>query len=162
MKRTAVILILALVLCLPACGGEKAAPAPAPAAPTAGPVQTPEVSTAPAETEIDVVLSALSTTMVYGELFSMAEEPSRYAGRRVRLAGLYACTEFRGKRYDSCLVLDATGCCYQGLDFELTEGRERLPEPGQPITVTGVFDSYREEVDGNQYLFLVLRDAELA
>ena len=36
---------------------------------------------------------------------------------------------------------------------------EDYPEPGEEITVVGTFDSYQEEIDGNYYVYLVLRNA---
>ena len=91
----------------------------------------------------------------------MADAPEEYEGRRVKMKGLFSETEFNGSTHTACLVPDATGCCYQGLDFVLRDPPERYPEKGAEITVVGSFTSYREEVGGNYYIFLKLDDAEL-
>ena len=66
--------------------------------------------------------------------------------------------------YYVCIVQDATACCAQGLEFALSENRvypDDYPDPGSEITVIGTFDTYSEEVDGNTYKYLVLKDARL-
>lgn len=60
---------------------------------------------------------------------------------------------------------DAAACCAQGLEFEpesTLSYPDDYPEPGAEITVTGTFDSYREEVDGNTCIYLVLRNVLVA
>ena len=68
------------------------------------------------------------------------------------------------KRLYACIVQDATACCAQGLEFEpesTLSYPDDYPEPGTEITVIGTFDSYREETDGNTYIYLVLRNARM-
>ena len=60
---------------------------------------------------------------------------------------------------------DAAACCAQGLEFEpesTLSYPDDYPEPGAEITVTGTFDSYKEEVDGNTCIYLVLRNVLVA
>ena len=113
---------------------------------------------------IDVDLSQLSSTMVYSEVYAMMTEPENYIGKTVKMHGNFATQEYNGQRLYACIVQDATACCTQGLEFEpesTLSYPDDYPEPGAEITVTGTFDSYREEVDGNTYIYLVLRNAQM-
>lgn len=165
MKKTAIWIAAAACLLLAACGKSETLPAPVSPDPYAG--TEPAAETAePAETAaptdgVDVDLTALSSTMVYSEVYAMVYEPEEYLGKTVRMRGLFASAENEGQTYYACVIQDATACCAQGLEFE-PENTEKLPEPGAEITVQGTFDWYREEAEnGNFYLYLVLRDATI-
>ena len=148
MKKLLVLTFAALmILILCACGkGENAAP--------------------PADAGgVDVDLTTLSTTMIYSEVYAMVYEPERYMGKTVKMKGQCSTgTDADGVQHYACIVQDATACCAQGLEFETAESLvypDDYPEPGAEITVTGTFDSYKEEVDGNTYIYLVLRNAQI-
>lgn len=132
-----------------------------PAGPVSGPAEA-----APAESRdpgaVDVDLTKLSSTMVYSEVYAMMYEPEQYVGKTVKMRGLFATQEYNGERLYACIVQDATACCAQGLEFETAEKLaypDDYPKPGSEITVIGTFDSYKEEVDGNYYIYLLLRNA---
>lgn len=132
---------------------------------TAEPASVP-METAPAENSnpgaVDVDLTQLSSTMVYSEVYAMMYEPEQYIGKTVKMQGQFATQEYNDERLYACIVQDATACCAQGLEFEMAEELaypDDYPEPGAEITVVGTFDSYKEEVDGNYYIYLVLRNA---
>ncbi len=142
---------------------EPAAPEPKPS--EAAPVPKPSEA-APAESRdpgaVDVDLTQLSSTMVYSEVYAMMVEPEQYVGKTVKMRGLFATQEYNGERLYACIVQDATACCAQGLEFETAEKLaypDDYPKPGSEITVVGTFDSYKEEVDGNYYIYLVLKNA---
>lgn len=142
---------------------EPAAPEPKPS--EAAPVPKPPEA-APAESRdpgaVDVDLTQLSSTMVYSEVYAMMVEPEQYVGKTVKMRGLFATQEYNGERLYACIVQDATACCAQGLEFETAEKLaypDDYPKPGSEITVVGTFDSYKEEVDGNYYIYLVLKNA---
>lgn len=100
--------------------------------------------------------------MVYSEVYAMMVEPEQYVGKTVKMRGLFATQEYNGERLYACIVQDATACCAQGLEFETAEKLaypDDYPKPGSEITVVGTFDSYKEEVDGNYYIYLVLNNA---
>ncbi len=187
-KAMFILLTLMMFLNLAACGSsvtpkvsnppvESPSPAiatqPRETVPAASPDPQPEDSVAPAPTEdvpeksldtdtVDVDLTQLSSTMVYSEVYAMATEPEQYIGKTVKMQGLFATQEYNGARLYACIVQDATACCAQGLEFELAEELvypDDYPEPGTEITVVGTFDSYKEEVAGNYYIYLVLRNA---
>lgn len=106
-----------------------------------------------AKQTIDVDLTALSSTMVYSEVYNMLTEPDRYIGKTVRMAGGYSAflNEETGAVYRVCMIADATACCTQGMEFILTD--ENYPEMESDITVVGTFQTYME--DGTQYCHLV-------
>ena len=116
---------------------------------------------------IDLDLTALSSTMVYSEVYSMMAEPETFVGQTVKMKGqfsVYQATDAAGQPipdqiYFACVIADATACCSQGLEFILdgAEYPDDYPAPGEEITVVGRFQTYME---GNwQYCHLV--NAEL-
>lgn len=93
--------------------------------------------------KVDVDLSRLSGIMVYSEVYNMMFEPEKYAGKTVRMKGMfYAVTEDRPRPVFACIVQDATACCMQGLEFRL-KGNYKYPKDYPPIfseiTVVGTF-----------------------
>lgn len=104
---------------------------------------------ASAPKEIDVDLTALSSTIVYSTVNDMLVEPENYIGKTVKMNGAFAYyhDEAADQYYFACIVADATACCQQGIEFEL-EGEHTFPadypEPEENITVVGTFDTYDE------------------
>ena len=133
---------------------------------------TPETSvpepeqTQPAEAlpgyELAVDLTTLSSTMVYSEVYNMMCEPDRYLGKRIKMNGQFAVYENpnTGAVYTACIIMDATACCSQGLEFVLAGEHSYpadYPEPGTEITLVGTFRTYEE----NGYTDYHLVDAEM-
>ncbi len=177
MKKTiSVLLCLVLLFLASACGRAESAGSVPNQTPSAAIAADPPAESAPAEAAeeapysdsldaVDVDLTQLSSTMVYSEVYAMATEPEQYIGKTVKMQGLFATQEYAGERLYACIVQDATACCAQGLEFELAEESvfpDDYPEPDTEITVIGTFDSYKEEHDGNYYIYLVLRKAHFA
>ena len=154
MKKLFCTLLAALLLCsLAACGtkGNNGAD---------GAVDTPPASQSQSTGNIDVDLTALSSTMVYSEVYSMMSFPDDYVGKTVKMKGqfaVYQATDENGafipdQIYFACVIADATACCSQGLEFVLAGEHtypDDYPELGSEITVTGTFELYEE--DGFQY-----------
>lgn len=128
------------------------APAGGTAAPTGG-AATPGKSG-----DVDVDLTQLSSTMVFAEVYHIMVEPEDYMGKRIRISGISTVYEDQkaGKSYYSCVVLDATACCAQGIEFKLRDGGH-YPGNDEEITVQGTFDTYE---DGG-YQYAILKDAVL-
>lgn len=140
----------------------------APSAPTASAEALPTIPLETAAPDSVLDLTALSSTMVYAEVFNIMSSPEEYVGRTIKMQGLFS----RGKLYAgdgslddggmvfACIIQDATACCAQGIPFDL-EGEysypQDYPELGDPITVIGTFESH--EQDGLQ--FYRLGNAEL-
>ena len=107
-------------------------------------------------------LTALSGTMIYSEVYNMMYYPENYVGKVIRMEGAYSqyYDEAKGKNYYGCIIMDATACCAQGVEFEPTEEYvypEDFPEEGETITVEGTFNLYEE--DG--YTYCTLRNASM-
>ena len=105
---------------------------------------------------IDVDLTILSSTMVYSEVYNMLYLPEDYIGKTIRISGIFVPyhDDATGNDYYACIVMDATACCSQGLEFVLQDGYE-YPEEGDDITIVGRFDTYQE----GDALYVTLRDA---
>lgn len=94
---------------------------------------------------IDVDLAQLSTTMVYSQIYQMQFYPDDYEGKTVRIFGqffIYTHPD-TGQEYYTIMVIDATGCCIQGMEFVLQEGLEYPPEDSY-VMLTGEFQTYQE------------------
>ncbi|MCR5509708.1 MAG: hypothetical protein K6F54_01940 [Lachnospiraceae bacterium] len=109
---------------------------------------------------IDVDLTMLSSTMVYSQVYDMMAEPEKYIGQTIRMSGMYSSfyDETLDKHYFACIIQDATACCAQGIEFELTDDYsypDDYPEEDDLITVTGVFDTYME----GESMYVTLRNA---
>lgn len=172
MKRLLCLLLAALtVLGLGACGeksgGETTFPTTASEEPK--PLETLPLETAPSKDTAEstfVDLTALSSTMVYAEVFAMMSSPEDYVGKTVKMQGifskgqLYAAGSLNdGGTVFACVIQDATACCAQGIPFELAGDHtypQDYPELGDTITVVGTFEIHEQE--GME--FCRLRDAE--
>lgn len=117
-------------------------------APAPEPVETASQSQ-PSEEGIDVDLTVLSATMVYSEVYNMMVSPEAYMGKTVKMSGQYVpfYDDTTDKYYFACIIKDATACCAQGIEFELTDEYaypDDYPTEGNEICVVGVFDTYEE------------------
>ncbi len=114
--------------------------------------------TAPSASSVDVDLTALTSTMVYSEVFQMMYHPQDYVGKTIKMQGLYDHyhDDASGKDYYSCIIQDATACCAQGIEFQLSDSN--YPEDTtDSVTVLGTFKTYEE----NGTTYCTLTDAEL-
>lgn len=114
------------------------------------------------EEGIDIDLTNASATVVYSEVYDMMYFPENYVGKTIKMDGLftYYYDEAMDKYYFACIIMDATACCSQGIEFELTDDYvypDDYPEEGGDICVVGTFDTYEE--DG--FTYCVLREARL-
>lgn len=117
---------------------------------------------ADAKETIDVDLTELSSTMVYSEVYNMMSSPKDYIGKTVKMNGQFALyhDEATDNYYYACVIADATACCSQGIEFELTDDYtypDDYPEVGGDICVMGVFDTYKE----GDNTYCTLRNAKI-
>ena len=162
MKKLFCVWLAALLLCsLAACGAKDNKDAES-AADT--PAASPSASQAQSADGIDVDLTALSSTMIYSEVYNMMVTPDSYIGKTIKMKGqfaVYQATDESGafipdQIYFACVIADATACCSQGLEFILTGEHsypDDYPELNSEITVTGTFETYDE--NGFKYCRLV-------
>lgn len=111
---------------------------------------------------IDIDLTSLSSTMVYSEVSHMMYEPENYIGKIIKMDGTFSSyyDEATGNYYFACIIKDATACCAQGFEFELTDDYtypDDYPKEGDPVSVVGEFDTYQD----GEYLYCTLRNARL-
>ncbi len=108
---------------------------------------------------VDVDLTALSSTMVYAEVYNMMTDPDAYMGKTIKMSGQYYSSYFEETEqyYFFVVISDATACCQQGIEF-IWNGEhtypEDYPEDGTEVEVTGVFGSY-QELDQTYYCLTV-------
>lgn len=110
---------------------------------------------------IDVDLTTMTSNMVYAEVSNMVYFPDEYVGKKIKMDGSFVLAYSMAEAdafYYACLIEDATACCSQGIEFVRAGDfsyPEDYPEVGDPITVTGVFELYKDEADGLEYMHLV-------
>ena len=107
--------------------------------------------------DVAVDLTALSSTMVYAEVYNILMNPDDYLGKTIRMSGLYTPTYYdvTDRHYHFVLIEDATACCTQGLEFIWSGGQDfpdEYPAENTRIDVSGVYDSYVELDEVYYYL----------
>ena len=104
--------------------------------------------------KIDVDLTALSSTMVYSEVFNITNSPTDYIGKTIKMNGMFVkyTNQDGSSFYPACVIADAAACCSQGIEF--VTANEEYPEEGTDVTVVGIFKSYIDEADGQTYYHL--------
>ena len=99
--------------------------------------------------DVDVDLTALSSTMIYAEVYNMAMSPEDYVGKTIKISGPYYAAYYEDTDlwYHFVIIEDALACCQQGMEF-VWRGEHSFPDdyPNEltKISVTGVYMSYKE------------------
>lgn len=128
---------------------------------TSSSVSQPDVNSITLESgteNVDVDLTALSSTMIYSEVYNMMVTPDDYMGKKIKMKGNFSVYQdtSNGNMYYACVIADATACCSQGLEFTLSGNYsypQDYPELGTEITVIGEFETYEE--NGLKYCRLI-------
>ena len=146
---TAILLLVTLLMNFTACNVNFSVPSNA------------QVNTD--DMEVDVDLSVMSGTVVYSAVYDMLNNPDQYRGQMIKMKGQFMVYDYEdtGNYYFTCLIQDATACCQQGLEFTYREEYKYpadFPEPGEDITVCGVFDTYEEK----GYTYCRLKDSVIS
>ena len=107
---------------------------------------------------VDLDLTELSSTVVYSEVYNMLITPDDYKGKIIKMKGQFNqyTDDETGKIYNSVIIPDATACCQQGLEFELSDKTNPNFEQNTEITVVGTFDT---SSDG-KFLYCHLKNAK--
>lgn len=94
---------------------------------------------------IDVDLTSMSGTMVYGQVSGMMYTPEDYIGKTIRMRGQSYSSYYdeTDATYYYIIIADATACCSQGLEYVLSDNAA-YPQDGTEATITGVFELYNE------------------
>lgn len=108
---------------------------------------------------VDLDLTKLSSTLIYSEVYNMLITPDNYKGKIIKMKGQFNqyTDEQTGKTYNAVIIPDATACCQQGLEFELSDKTNPNFEQGAEITVVGTFDTYSE----GELLYCHLKNAKI-
>lgn len=108
---------------------------------------------------VDLDLTKLSSTLVYSEVYNMLITPDDYKGKIIKMKGQFNqyTDEETGKIYNTVIIPDATACCQQGLEFELSDKTNPNFEQGTGITVVGTFDTYSD----CEFLYCHLKNAKI-
>ena len=61
-------------------------------------------------------------SIAYAQAVSILKDPGEYAGKTMRIAGVFNYSKERG--CGVIIVTDSTGCCEAGMDFVCPEGSE--------------------------------------
>lgn len=108
---------------------------------------------------VDVDLTALSSTMVYAEVYNMTTSPDDYMGKTIKMSGPYYASFYdeTDSYYHYVIIEDAAACCQSGLEF-IWNGEHNYPNDypteNTKIEVSGVFGSYEEL--GQTYYYLAV------
>ena len=107
---------------------------------------------------IDVDLTAVSSTMVYSEVYNMMVTPNDYVGKVIKMNGTFNSyhDENTDTTYYFCIIQDATACCAQGVEFILLDP-SGYPQIGDNVTVVGTFSTYMEGED----MYCTLKDSQI-
>lgn len=153
-KIIAIMLILVLALSFVACSKNS----------DKNENSNPKTTTKTTETtteakSVDLDLTQLSSTLIYSEVYNMLITPDDYKGKIIKMKGQFNqyTDEQTGKTYNAVIIPDATACCQQGLEFELSDKTNPNFEQGAEITVVGTFDTYTE----GELLYCHLKNAKI-
>ena len=100
-----------------------------------------QITAEPDSKKVDVDLTALGSTMVYAEVYTMMTKPDDYIGKTIKANGPYVTSLYEGSYYHFVLVDGVDSCCPEGLMF-VWSGENSYPEEETRIEVVGVFGSY--------------------
>ena len=108
---------------------------------------------------VDIDLTALSSTMVYAEVYNITTKPEDYIGKTIKVNGVYYTVSEGEQVFHYVVIQDTAACCAQGMEFIWSGGGtypDDYPRPQTPIEMTGVLDSYDEH--GDTYYYLAIDD----
>ena len=142
------IVCTAVLMCLAGCGNSSSEGTSNYNNAVSADIQKSEDNGSDSDTEYDVDLTELNSTMIYAQVADMVNNGDNYLGKSVKAKGTFGYyKETDGREFFAVLISDATACCSQGIEFVLDGDHkypEDYPELGTGITVTGEFNYYRE------------------
>ena len=112
-----------------------------------------------ADDENYIDLTALSSTVVFAEVYNMMTTPDLYMGKTVKMSGLYYASYYdvTDQFYHYVIVADAVACCQQGIEFIWLGDHpypESYPADESEVELEGIFSSYNE-LDATYYYIAV-------
>lgn len=170
-RQSSAILACGLLATIPnallSCSKKTIAASPS-STPTATQTQSPVEKASPetkanTSSKPDFDLTKMSATMIYSTIFDMLIMPEDYVEKVIKVKGWFETytNPETGELFYAVVVPDATACCQQGLEF-IWPGDHHypadFPEPGQDITVTGLYKLV--DMDGFAYNYLEASEVE--
>lgn len=107
-------------------------------------------STALDNISADINLAEMSDTMAYSTLVNMLADPADYLDKSVLISGTIDSftNPVDGVTYYAVVITDEEACCSLGVSISFEEEYTNLPETGEYVVVTGIFDEVTvEELD---------------
>ena len=113
------------------------------------------------DADVDVDLTALSTTMAQAEFQNILSNQGDYLGKTIKVRGQYysLIIDRTGNHHHYVIVVPGDECCMMGFEFKLSGDYtypDDYPEQKVMIEVTGTLERYEEL--GNSYLHLAAAD----
>ena len=113
------------------------------------PLEPQDFPTIDADAKVDIDLTTLSSTMVFGEVSNMMLDPEDYLGKTIRVRGPYFVNynEVKKEYLHFVVVTDATACCQNGLNFNWAGEHSYpadYPQMDEEIEIVGVIGNYEE------------------
>lgn len=111
--------------------------------------------------DIDYDLTTMGSDMVYATVYQMMVSPKDYIGKKIKMTGKYYATFYEPTKqyYHYIIIKDAAACCEQGMEFVWEDGShvypDEYPEDETEVEVVGIFETYTEEGDTNEYCHLI-------
>ena len=94
--------------------------------------------------ENNIDLTGEGQILTYARITEIAAAPADYAGKTIRMKGVFVRAETAdGGSVCCCMVKDLGGCCMQGLNFEPDAAGETLLsglQEGDKVIVEGVYE----------------------
>lgn len=120
-----------------------------------------EAASSAADSPYDYDLTGMEANMLYAQIYNMTFYSDDYKGKTFKISGTF--NYYRNSETDErflVYVADAAACCGEGVEFVLDSSYtypDDYPAIGDPITVAGTFEPFKEY--GMPYCRLV--DAEM-
>lgn len=106
---------------------------------------------------VDMDLTVLSSTMLSAEYINIVTNPENYAGKIIKVSGIYTGIYYapNDRYYHFVITKDGDACCQEGFEFALN-GENRFPhdypKDKAKIEVIGIFSSYDDQGSTNYRL----------
>jgi len=110
------------------------------------------------KTDDDIVIDivAMSETLAGATMLNILNEPERYVGKTIRVAGTYQpfYWDEEDRYFHDLIVESQAGCCPKILEFILSG--DDYPMAGAMIELVGIYSSY--ELDGQILYYLAVNE----
>lgn len=110
--------------------------------------KNPAVPQSSASKKVDLDLSKANYNIVSSIAVDIMFDPEKYAGKKMKITGIYYSSVYEDQRFYSVLLWDATGCCPTGFDFippATMTYPDDFPANDEIITVTGLLDFIKKD-----------------